>query len=321
MGAWPLLHGEHHMAKTSLPIRRLGRTSIRPTALSMGGAWIGTRNDSDREAIEAVHRAFQRGINFFDTAPLYDEGKAERRLGRALRDLPRASYYLSTKVGTRSGMRGNFTPEAVQRSFEQSLTALGVDYVDLLLIHDPPNIETALADALEPMLQLKEQGLARHIGIGCRPHAFHHRAMATGQMDAVLTFRDYTLLNQSATHDTIPEAVERGVGLLLASPLDMGTLTGMEPDAPRHPRAHAIWQWCAQHGVDLRGLALQFCLALPIDGCVLVGPATAQEVDEAIDSATMPIDEATWTDFETTFGIRRYTRRDAFPPSSAAEPT
>ncbi|MFA9479138.1 aldo/keto reductase [Phycisphaerales bacterium AB-hyl4] len=292
---------------------------MRPTALGMGSAWIGARNGSEVEAVEAVHRAFERGINFFDTAPRYQGGKAERWLGQALADLPRDSVYVSTKVGVRPGEQADFTAQAINRGFEQSLSALGVDHVDLLLIHDPPEIESALADALEPMLRLKEQGLARHIGIGCRPSAFHLRAMETGQMDVVLTFSNYTLINQSALGDTIPDAMRRGVGLLLGSPQGMGTLTGVEPDQHQHPRAHAIWQWCQQHNVNLRDLALQFCLSLPINGCVLFGPATASEVDQGIDSATTPIDEATWTAFEQAFDIQRCTRRDQIPTSSVID--
>lgn len=301
------------MAEASIPTRQLGQTALHCTALGMGGAWIGSRSDSDREAIDAVHRAFEHGINFFDTAPSYGHGKAEPRLGQALAELPRDRFHLCTKIGTRPGMESEFTAEAVTRSFEQSLAALRVEYVDVLLIHDPPDIEMALAGALEPMVRLKEQGLARHLGIGCRPHEFHLRAMATGQMDIVITFLDYTLLNQSALHDTIPEAMRRGVGLLLASPMGMGTLTGTEPDAHKHPRAHAMWRWCRRHGVNLRDLALQFCLALPIDGCVLAGPATAQEVDQIIASATCPIGEDVWDAFEREFGVRRCVDRDQIP--------
>lgn len=307
------------MPQKPLPIRQLGQTQICPTALAMGGAWIGTRSDCDDEAIKAVVHAFEHGINFFDTSPSYNKGESERRLGLALRNLPRDSIYVSTKVGTRHGMRGDFSPAAIERSFAQSLDTLGVDYVDLLLIHDPSDIDEALDGAIEPMLRLKQQGVVRHIGLGCRPHAFHHRAMSTGEMDVVLTFLDYTLLNQSALPTMIAEAVHRGIGLLLASPLGMGTLTGVEPDARKHPRAHAMWRWCRDRGVSVRDLALQFCLALPIDGAVVAGPGTAKEVAEVIASATTTMDESIWTAFEREFGVQCCTRRDQIPTTSAPE--
>lgn len=288
----------------TLPTRRLGSTGLYPTALGLGGAWLGARSESEAEAVEAVHRAFAHGINFFDTDPGYRQGKSEPRLGKALAGLPRDEVIVSTKVGTAPEMRGDFRDEAVRASFEGSLKSLGVDYVDLLLIHDPPDIEAALSGAMEPMLRLKERGLARYIGIGCRQHAFHLRAMATGEMDVVLTFQDYTLLSQSALVDTIPEAMRRGVGLILGSPLGMGRLSGVEPDEAKFPHAHAMWRWCGERGVNVRHLAMQFCLSLPIEGSVLVGAATAGEVDEAV-AALAPIDEQVWRDFEAAFGVRR----------------
>ena len=304
-----------NMPPATLPTRNLGRTAMRPAALAMGGAWLGRVSDSDREAIDAVHRAFERGINLFDTDPGYCHGESEPRLGKALADLPRDQCYVSTKVGTRIGVRDDFSPETVKSSFQQSLDALGVDYVDLLMIHDPTDIDAALDGALDTLLSFKAQGLARHIGIGCRQHAFHQRAMQTGHMDVVLTFKDYTLLDQSALRDTIPTAMQRGCGLILASPLDMGALAGPEPDAEKRPRAHAMWRWCAERGVSLRTLALQFCLALPIEGCVMVGPASAEQVDGVLDAATAPIDETVWAEFEAAFGVQRCTDAGQTPPA------
>ena len=225
----------------------------------------------------------------------------------ALAPLPRDAYAVCTKVGTRPGMERDLSAEGVRRSVEQSLEALRVEHLDVLLIHDPSDIEDALAPgaALDEMQRLKQEGLTRYIGLGCRSHAFHRRAIETGRLDALLTYKDYTLLDQSALHDTIPLALQWGVGLMLASPLDMGALTGIEPDAQKHPRAHAMWQWCAARGVSLPALALQFCLSLPVNGGVLTGPATAAEVDASVKAATEPIDEATWDAFAEAFDVRR----------------
>ena len=302
---------EQPQVKAALPTRPLGATGMHPTALAMGGAWLGNRSDTEREAVEAVHRAFERGINFFDTDPMYVRGKGEPRLGKALRELPREAYYLSTKVGTRPGMHGDLTAAGVRASFEQSLEALGVDQVDLLMIHDPPDIEAALAPgaALDEMRRLQAEGLTRHLGLGTRWHSSHRLAMDTGAIDVVLTFLDYTLLDQSVLETTLPEATRRGVGLILGSPLAMGVLAGGEPDRKREPVAHAMWQWAEARGLSLAHLALQFCLSVPIDGCVMTGPATAEEVDQAIDLALEPIEESVWAEFEQAFGLRRCTER------------
>ena len=289
----------------ALPTRRLGSTDLYPTALALGGAWIGSEDDSDDDAINAVRRAFELGVNFFDTDASYMDGLGEHRMSVALRGLPRDEFYLSTKVGTRPGQEQDFSADAVRRSVHLSLMTLATDYLDLLLIHDPEDINAPLASgaALDEMVRMKEEGLVQAIGIGCREHTFHRKAIETGHIDAVITFKDYTLLNQSAAEDTIPLCRERGIGLILASVLDMGTLTGREPDAREHAAAHEMWQWAKDRGYSIRDLAIHFALELPIEGCVLIGPSTAAQVEEDIASAAKPIPDEVWQAFHERFGV------------------
>lgn len=283
----------------ALEIRRMGRTEMRPKALGLGAAWL--CHGPERDAIEAIHRALELGINYIDTYP----GHEEHRWGQALEGSRREEIYLQAKVGTHPERRKDFSATATRWSVENSLKLLKTDYLDTVLIHDPIDIENPLAPgrALDELLKVKEEGLVRHLGLGERSHEFHRRAIATGHIDIILTFLDYTLLDQSIVRTTLPLAREHDVGIILASVLGMGRLAGPEPDLKAEPRAHAMWQWCRDRGVNIRHLAMQFCLAAPIDGIVMAGPANRQQVEEAYEAATTEVPPEVWRDFKAEFGV------------------
>ena len=291
-----------------LETRRMGRTEMRPKSLGLGGAWL--TQVSEGETIEAIHRAIELGIDYLDTYP----GHQEVRWGKALAGGLREKIYLQAKVGPHPERSKDFSADATRWSVENSLKQFGTDYLDSVLIHDPIEIEDPLAPgrALDELLKMKEEGIVRHIGLGVRSHEFHRIAIETGHIDIVLTFLDYNLLDQSVAQTTLPLAREYDVGIILASPLGMGSLTGVEPDTEteqrRHPgvkpRAHAMWQWCQKRGVNIRHLALQFCLAAPVDGIVMAGPANKQQVEAAYEAATAEVAPEIWRDFEAEFGVR-----------------
>ncbi len=271
-----------------------------PRALGLGGAYFGAAYHTDQDAIEGVRRAIELGIDFVDTSPGY--GESERRIGLALEGGWRDKVYLETKAGTHPEHRGDYSAKTIRWSVENSLRMLKTDYLDSVLIHDPVDIEVPLAPgyALDELLKMKQEGLIGHVGLGVRSQAFHRRAIETGQIEIILTYRDYTLLNQSALHTTIPLASQHGVGIIIASILDIGRLTGKEPKDD--PRAHAMWAWCRERGVDIRHLAVQFCLALPIDGIIMGGPGTKQHVEELYWAATTAVDPEIWRAFWAEFG-------------------
>ncbi len=286
-----------------LEIRRLGRTGIRSRALGLGCAWFGSKQSSDRDTVEGVRRAIDLGINFLDTSPYYWE--SERRLGSALAEGWRDRVYLQTKTGTHPQCRGDYSARATRWSVENSLRLLRTDYLDSCLIHDPDDIELPLAPghALDELLQMKEEGLVRHVGLGVRSHEFHRRALETGNMDIVLTYLDYTLLDQSAAETVLPWALEWDAGVILASVLGMGLLAGLKPNPVKDPLAHAMWRWCRARGVNIRHLALQFCLVAPIEGIVLFGAANRKEVEEGYEAATAEIPEDVRREFRAAFGV------------------
>jgi len=294
---------------TKLETRRMGRTEMRPNALALGAAWMW--QNPDAEVIEAIRRGIELGINYIDTYP----GHSEHLWGEALSGELREKVYLQAKVGTHPERRKDFSADGTRRSVTNSLKSLRTDVLDSVLIHDPIDRDSVLAPgcALETLLEMKAEGYVRHIGAGVRSHEFHKELIETGHIDIILTFLDYTLLSQSVSETTLPLAREHDVGIILASPLGMGSLTGIEPDVEEErrrnpnaePKAYSMWKWCQEREVNIRHLAMQFCLAAPIDGVVMFGPADKAQVEDGYEAATADISEDIWEAFEAEFGITR----------------
>ena len=294
---------------SKLETRRMGRTEMRPNALALGAAWLWQKPDA--EVIGAIRRGVELGINYIDTYP----GHAEHLWGEALSGGVREDIYLQAKVGTHPARRKDFSADGTRWSVTNSLKPLQTDYLDAVLIHDPLDMESVLApgQALDTLLEMKSEGIIRHIGAGVRSHEFHKELIETGHIDIILTFLDYTLLSQSVAETTLPLARQHDVGIILASPLGMGNLTGVEPSVEEErrrnpdaePKAHAMWRWCQEREVNIRHLAMQFCLAAPIDGVVMFGPADKAQVEDGYQAATVDIPENIWEAFEAEFGIKR----------------
>ena len=294
---------------TKLETRRMGRTEMKPNALALGAAWIWQKQDA--EVVDAIRRGIELGINYIDTYP----GHAEHLWGEALSDGLREKVYLQAKVGTHPERRKDFSADGTRWSVTNSLKELRTDTLDSVLIHDPIDMESVLAPgcALDTLVEMKAEGKIRHIGAGVRSHEFHKELIETGHIDIILTFLDYTLLSQSVAETTLPLARQHDVGIILASPLGMGSLTGAEPkvederrrNPDAEPKAYAMWRWCQERDVNIRHLAMQFCLAAPIDGVVMFGPADKAQIEDGYEAATADISEDIWEAFEAEFGIKR----------------
>lgn len=292
-----------------LEVRRMGRTEMQPNALALGAAWLSSKPDD--EVIGAIRRAIELGINYIDTYP----GHREHLWGEALSGGLRERIYLQAKVGTHPERRKDFSADGTRWSVTNSLKDMRTDYLDAVLIHDPLDMESVLGKgrALDTLLEMKDEGLIKNIGAGVRSHDFHKEMIETGHIDLILTFLDYTLLSQSVSKTTLPLARQHDVGIILASPLGMGSLTGKKPDVDEErrrnpnsePKALAMWKWCQERSINIRHLALQFCLAAPIDGVVMFGPADKDQVEDGFEAATAEIPEEIWVEFETEFEIKR----------------
>lgn len=302
-----------------LPRRRLGRTGFEIAALGMGAGWIGelpgvAEPAGDEQAIAAVRRAIDLGIDYFDTAPSYRGGRSERRLGLALRGGWRDRVRLATKAGTHPSRWGDYSAAAITWTVEQSLRVLGTDVIDVLLVHDPQDMVPVLAPggALEALERLKARGTICAIGLGVRHHGHLRLAAESGRFDVIQTPYDYNLLRITAA-PLLALAAARDVGCINASPYQQGLLAGIEPDeanarrvatgassthAADLERARAIWRWAQAQGADLRAMAVQFCLREPRLATTLLGPRTATEVEEAVAAARTPVPAAQWTALE-----------------------
>ena len=301
-----------HRPHAPVPVRRLGRGELHVPAFGMGGAGVGGILDAttEAEAIETLRLALQQGIWYVDTSPLY--GESERRVGLALEDIPREQYVLSTKTGTHPQRRQDYSWDGTMWSVENSLRLLKTDYLDLLLVHDPDDIEPVFAPrgALEALEELKRQGVARNIGLGVRDHAFHRRAVQSDRFDVILTYNDYHPIRTTALADGLLElAARHNVGVLNGSPLAFGLLNGQDPDGvearvgSRFPErdleaARRFYQWCRERGLSMIHVIFQFCLRQPLIHCTLTGAKTRAEFMENLRAATTPLPDEVWGELE-----------------------
>jgi D-threo-aldose 1-dehydrogenase len=320
-----------------LPLRRLGRSGVAVTEISFGGAAIGNLFTAvtDDDARAAVDAAWAGGIRFFDTAPHYGLGLSEGRLGRALGDRPRDEYVISTKVGrllepapftepTAGGGRDaegfdvprdlvrrfDFSADGVRRSLAESLGRLGLDRVDIALIHDPDaHGEQALREAYPALARLRAEGVVRAIGVGMNQTEMLTRFVRETDIDVVLVAGRYTLLDQTAADTLLPAAVERGVSVIAGGVFNSGVLAAPTPDATYDyaaapgsliSRALRLQEICAESGIPLRAAAARFPLAHPAVASVLIGARNAAEVTDAITLRGLDIPPGLWESLATT---------------------
>lgn len=292
--------------------RPLGNTGLAVSALGLGGAGLGGQHYgaiSEGDAVETVQRALELGISYIDTSPAY--GDSERRIGLALSGL-REQVVISSKTGTHPLHRG-YDAETTRRSVTQSLRRLQTDHIDLLFVHDPnpQQFQQALGEggALEALEDFKAQGVIRAIGLGVRDHALLLEAIQSQRFGALLTFLDYTLVNNSATKTVLPSAAKYDIGVVNGSALAMGLLAGAHPrqhfketltwageEWPEVALAQELWQWAQDGHHDLKAYALQFSLLEPRVHSTLVGAKTPEEVEQIVLAASAITLKSAWHD-------------------------
>jgi D-threo-aldose 1-dehydrogenase len=284
---------------------------------------------SDEQAASALEEAWARGVRYFDTAPLYGLGLAERRLGHMLQTKPRDEFVVSTKVGRllRDGdpktspndvaawvdspgriYDFDFSYDGVTRSLDESLLRLGLDRVDVLLVHDPDDHHDAALDgAFKALQHLRADGTVRAIGAGMNQVEMLTRFADEVDVDCFLVAGRYTLLEQPALAELFPLCEERGIAVIAGGVFNSGLLADPKPGitynyAPAPPelieRARELASVCERYGVPLKAAALQFPLRHPVVATVLTGARMPDEIEENARLFATTIPDALWRDLE-----------------------
>jgi D-threo-aldose 1-dehydrogenase len=312
----------------------IGRRGVSVSPLGFGGAAIGNLYApvSEADAGSAIEEALARGICYFDTAPFYGHGLSEERIGRALAGRQRATFTVSTKVGrlisrddsgrgTTDGfaVQGSravfdYSRDGVQRSFESSLQRLGIDYIDILYLHDigrmthgerhPEVLRIALDEALPAMAALRDGGAVGAIGLGVNEQDVCLEVLPRFDLDCIMLAGRYTLLEQRDSAELMRQAQKRDIRICVAGPYNSGLLApaagpgntyNYAPvDDLTRERARRIYQECTAEQVDVGAAALQFPLAHPAVACVVTGMRTATEVSSAAERMAAGIPAALW---------------------------
>jgi aryl-alcohol dehydrogenase-like predicted oxidoreductase len=286
----------------------LGKTGLKVSRLSFGASSLGgVFHDVDEaEAIAAVHAALDCGINYFDVAPAYGGTRSETVLGKALRGIARDRYFLSTKVGkyTDPNSYGNDTLDyscaRIRASLDESTARLGVDYFDIIHIHDieyqdRKHTEWALTEGYDAVRELKREGRIGNVSFGIYPMDLWKRIFASLDIDAALVHNHYCL-NDTRLLDLLPVAKEKGIGIVNGSPFASGLLTdrgapGWHPASPEDQSPfRAAAQFCQSHGTSIGGLALQFSSQNPEIPTTLFSSSKPETVIRNVESHEKPCD-------------------------------
>jgi D-threo-aldose 1-dehydrogenase len=287
--------------------------------LGLGCASLGAPDLPDRDAEAVIAAAIERGIRFFDVAPLYGGGLAEERLGRALAPLARGEYVLCTKTGvTRAYATTALPPGATRRrerdvwdyraaatraSVRRSLERLRTDRLDVVHLHDVEDHLDRCLDAHRELVRLREEGVVGGIGIGANLPAPVATLIDRAPFDAFLLAGCYTLLDTSG-RALIEDAHARGIRVVAGGVFNSGVLAAWPQPAPTFgyapaspdvlARTRRIAMACERHAVPIGAAALQFALRHPAITTVLIGPRTVAELDATLAAARVAIPDALW---------------------------
>ena len=289
---------------------QLGKTGYEISAISFGASSLGGvfHEINEQKAIEAVHVALELGINYIDVAPAYGGTKSETVLGQALKGVPRASYYLSTKVGKNTAPDGygvdsfDYSRVGIRSSLDASAKRIGVDYFDIVHLHDIEynnriHTEWALNEGMKTLFELKQEGRIGAVGIGMYPADLWERVIEEGLIDVGLSHNLYCL-NDTRLLPLLQKSRSKGIGLINASPFAAGLLTsrGAPGWHPATPEQRSIFNkaatYCSEKGVEIEKLAIQFSSQHPDLVTTMFSSSNPETVKRNIDWSSMPIDEA-----------------------------
>lgn len=333
--------------------RKFGRVDLEVTAFGFGTAPIGNifKPIPEDEAQAMIQAAWDAGVRYVDTAPMYGHGLAELRTGHALRWKQRDDYVLSSKVGRlltpapRASidfapwadaapftMRFDYSYDGTMRSVEDSLQRLGLERMDICFIHDidrftrgaeqPAVFEQAMDGCWRALEKLRSEKVVKAIGVGVNEWEVCHEALKRRDFDCFLLAGRYTLLEQDSLDEFLPLCEQRGAAVVIGGGFNSGILaTGAKPGAKYNyaPAPQAILEKvarieavCADYRVPLPAAALQFVVAHPAIPSFIAGTRTVAQLQQNLAWFNHPIPAGFWAELKR----RGLLREDAPVPAA-----
>jgi D-threo-aldose 1-dehydrogenase len=331
---------------------KFGRIDLKVTPFGFGTAPIGNIfREIDEETSDAmIQHAWDAGVRYYDTAPMYGHGLAELRTGHSLRWKDREDFVLSSKVGrilkparkkdidfapwTNAGrftMHFDYSYDGTMRSFEDSLQRLNLEYMDVCFIHDidvftrgdeqPEVFKAAMDGAWKALSKLRDEGVVKAIGVGVNEWEVCHAALEQRDFDCFLLAGRYTLLEQDSLDTFLPLCEARGAAVVVGGGFNSGILATGAVEGAKYNYAPApakimdhvrkIEAVCAEYAVPLPAAALQFVVAHPAIPTFMAGTRTVEQLEQNLKWFSHPIPG----DFWTTLKSKGLLREDAPTPS------
>ena len=319
--------------------RKFGRVDLDVTAFGFGTAPVGNIfREIDEATSDAMFQAaWDRGVRYYDTAPMYGHGLSELRTGHSLRWKPRDELVLSSKVGRRLVpakrseidfapwtnaapfvMEFDYTYDGTMRAFEDSLQRMALERMDICFIHDidvftrgaeqPEVFRQAMDGSWKALSKLRDEGVVKAIGVGVNEWEVCHEALKQRDFDCFLLAGRYTLLEQDALNEFLPLCEERGAAVVVGGGFNSGILATGAVEGAKYNYAPApaeimdkvakIEAVCADHGVPLPAAALQFVVAHPAVPSFIAGTRTVEQLEKNLDWFSHPIPPAFWADLK-----------------------
>ncbi len=305
---------------------KLGRTELKVSRIcfgcwQMGGTYWGVPDE--RKLIEAVKRAIDVGVNFFDTADAYGDGLSEEILGKALKDVPRDKFVIATKVfhhwlGERGSKRvGDLSYEYIIWECEQSLKRLGLDYIDLYQAHSYDNF-THLEETARAFDKLKKDGKIRYYGCSNFTIEQLRTACSFGSFDTIQP--RYNLLDKKIESDILPFCLANNIGVLVYSPLNLGLLTGkyvgtetFEDFRSKNPdfqgerfkenveKVNQLRPIAERYGKTVTQISLRALLEHPAVHCTIVGIKNSSQIEDAAGTMSFKLTREDYYDIRSIF--------------------
>ena len=331
--------------------RKFGRVDLEVTAFGFGTAPIGNifREIDDQTSDGMIQSAWNRGVRYFDTAPMYGHGLSELRTGHSLRWKNRDDFILSSKVGrrlkpakrseiefapwTNAGafkMHFDYSYDGTMRAFEDSLQRMALERMDICFIHDidvftrgdeqPEVFRQAMDGSWKALEKLRDEGVVKAIGVGVNEWQVCHEALKQRDFDCFLLAGRYTLLEQESLNEFLPLCEERGAAVVVGGGFNSGILATGAVEGAKYNYAPApadimdrvakIEAVCAEHNVPLPAAALQFVVAHPAIPSFIAGTRTVEQLEKNLDWFSHPIPAEFWADLKS----RNLLREDAPTP-------